>query len=188
MTSSKTEFKAQRGSGGRLFRRFRKDAGGATAIEFAAIALPFTALMFAIIETALLFFAQQTLETAVADSARLIRTGQAQKQSYNLTTFKTDICNRIGGLFNCEANLKLDVRTTETFDSVNLDKPVNDDGELETDDFSYVAGKGGDIVVVRAFYEWPTFVHLLGLNYSNLANGKHLLSATSAFKNEPFPW
>jgi len=169
------------------FRRFRNDAGGATAVEFAIVGLPFTALMFAIIETGLLFFAGQTLETAVADSARLIRTGQAQKQNYNAATFKADICDRVSVMFTC-ANLKLDVRTSATFDSIDLAKPVDDEGKLKDDNFTYVAGKGGDIVVVRAFYEWPTFVHMLGIDYSNLANGKHLLSATSAFKNEPFPW
>ena len=55
-------------------------------------------------------------------------------------------------------------------------------------DFSFLMGKGGDIVVVRAYYEWPTFSKLLGLNYSNLSDGNHLLAATAAFKNEPFPW
>jgi hypothetical protein len=46
----------------------------------------------------------------------------------------------------------------------------------------------GNGTVVGAFYEWPTFVHMLGQDYSNLSNGKHLLAATAAFKNEPFPW
>jgi Flp pilus assembly protein TadG len=165
---------------------FSRNQNGATAVEFALIALPFTALMFAILETALLFLAGQTFETAVADVSRVIRTGQAQKQSYNATSIKNLICDRISAMFNCD-NLALDVRTSATFDSINLDDPV-DDGELKTDGFTYVAGKGGDIVVVRAFYEWPTFVHLLGMDYSNLADGKHLLAATSAFKNEPFPW
>ena len=165
---------------------FGRNQNGATAVEFGLIALPFTALLFAILETALLFLASQTFETAVADAARVIRTGQAQKQSYNAASIKTLICDRISSMFNC-SNLQLDVRTSATFDSINLDDPV-EDGELKTDGFTYAAGKGGDIVVVRAFYEWPTFVHLLGMDYSNLGNGKHLLAATSAFKNEPFPW
>lgn len=176
------------GRGRRLLgRRLRRDESGATAIEFGLVALPFFALMFAILETALLFLASQTLETAVSDAARLIRTGQAQQASYNETSLKTAICNRIYMLFGCIDNLKIDVRTSETFDSINLDDPV-EDGELKTDDFIYNDGHGGDIVVVRAFYEWPTFVKLLGQDYSNLANGKHLLAATAAFKNEPFPW
>ena len=42
--------------------------------------------------------------------------------------------------------------------------------------------------MVRAFYEWPVFVNLLGTNLATMANGKHLLAATAAFRNEPFPW
>ena len=44
--------------------------------------------MFAIMETALVFFASQTMETAVADSARLIMTGQAQQQGFSQQQFK----------------------------------------------------------------------------------------------------
>ncbi|MEO8667404.1 MAG: TadE/TadG family type IV pilus assembly protein [Bauldia sp.] len=165
----------------------RRDESGATVVEFALVVLPFTALMFAIIETALLFLAGQTLETAVGDAGRLIRTGQAQKASYDAAAMKTAICDHAPAMFKCEANLKVDVRTSATFDSINLDQPVVD-GDLKDDNFTYDDGKGGEIVVVRAFYEWPTFVHLLGQDYSTLANGKHLLAATAAFKNEPFPW
>ncbi len=42
------------------------------------------------------------------------------------------------------------------------------------------------VVVVRLFYQWPTFVTGLGFNLSNLSNGTILLSATAAFKNEPY--
>lgn len=46
---------------------------------------PFLALLFAIMETGLIFFTGQALETAVADSARLIMTGQAQTQGFDQT-------------------------------------------------------------------------------------------------------
>jgi hypothetical protein len=51
----------------------------------------------------------------------------------------------------------------------------------------YCPGQDGDIVVVRMFYQWQLFVTGLGFNLANLAGGKRLLSATAAFKNEPFP-
>ena len=53
---------------GNCLRRFRKDKKGAAAIEFAFVAIPFFALMFAIVETAMAFFFNQILETATADS------------------------------------------------------------------------------------------------------------------------
>src|SRR5512132_1772998 len=96
-------------------RRFARGEDGAAAVEFAIVAAPFLALMFAIMETALVFFASQTLETAVADSARLIMTGQAQSQSFSAAQFKTQVCNRIGGLFDCAGGLQIDVKTYTTF-------------------------------------------------------------------------
>ncbi len=42
---------------------------GAAAVEFALVAVPFLALTFAMMETAFVFFAGQTLEAAAADSA-----------------------------------------------------------------------------------------------------------------------
>lgn len=167
--------------------RFRRDQNGVTAIEFGLVAAPFLGLMMAILETALLFFAAQTLETAVSNAGRLIRTGQAQQQGFDADTFKQQVCSQVMELFDCDAGLFLDVRTYQTFDSVNLTKPVDGNGNLQTD-FVYQPGHGSEIVVVRAFYEWPTFSKLLGLNFSNLANGNHLIAATAAFRNEPFPW
>src|SRR5262249_62261572 len=73
-------------------RRFARHQRGAVAVEFGLILLPFLALMFGIMETALVFFADQTLQTAVSDSARLIMTGQAPKQSLTAPTFKDAVC------------------------------------------------------------------------------------------------
>ena len=75
---------------------------------------------------------------------------------------------------------------TTTFDRIDLSVPVTD-GNLNVQE-NYDPGKGGDIVVVRAYYEWPVFVRLLGNDLSTLSNGTHLLVATAAFRNEPFPW
>jgi Flp pilus assembly protein TadG len=167
--------------------RFGRDEHGATAVEFGLVAIPFIALMFAIIETALIFFAGQTLETAVSNSARLVRTGQAQQQGLSAEAFKSKICDQVMALFDCTAKLQVDVSKFSSFGEVDLSKPVDANGDLNSN-FNYAPGKGGDIVVVRAFYEWPTFVKLLGLNLSNMPNGSHLLGATAAFRNEPFPW
>jgi len=167
--------------------RFRRDQRGATAVEFALVALPFFALMFAILETALLFFAGQALETSVANVSRLIRTGQAQQQNYNLAQFKTDVCSEILSLFDCVSGLKVDIRKYSSFAAMDLGVPLDSNGALHVTE-NYQPGHGSDIVVVRAYYEWPTFVRLLGNDLADMPNGKHLLVATAAFRNEPFPW
>src|SRR3954454_1059157 len=91
-------------------RRFARGEDGVAAVEFGMVAAPFLALMFAIMETSLVFFAGQTLETAVADSARLIMTGQAQASGLTQDTFKTEVCKRIAGLFDCAAGMQIDVK------------------------------------------------------------------------------
>ena len=168
-------------------RRFAADQTGATAVEFGIVAIPFIALMFAILETAIVFFAGQLLETAVGDTARLIRTGQAQEDGMSDTEFKTAVCSRMFSLIDCDG-LTIDVRTIPTFDSAPLAVVLDEDGNVVVDDFAYQIGQAGDIVVVRVLYEWPVFVTALGNDLGTLGNGKHLLSATSVFKNEPFPW
>lgn len=169
------------------FARLRRDRSGATTVEFALVALPFFGLLFAILETALMFFAGQTMDTAVTQAARMIRTGQAQAQGFNVSAFKAKICGQLTPLFNCTSGLKLDVRKYATFAAMDLTVPLDGAGNLNTND-TYIPGNGGDIVVVRAYYEWPVFVKLLGNNLKNMASGNHLLISTVAFRNEPFPW
>ena len=167
-------------------RRFARGEDGIAAVEFGIVALPFFALMFAIMETAIIFFASQTLETAVADSARLIMTGQAQQQNFDQAQFKNAVCARIMGLFDCAAGLKIDVKTYNNFSSISTSKPIDANGNL-VNNFGYSPGLAGDIVVVRLMYEWPIYVSMLGLNkLSDIAGNKRLLVATATFRNEPF--
>src|SRR6185312_8641372 len=107
----------------RLARRFVRQQDGAVAVEFSLVAIPFLGLTFAILETALVFFAGQTLETAVTDSARLIMTGQAQDKAWTKDDFKTEVCGRIHGLFDCAGGVYVDVKTFDNFASINNDLP-----------------------------------------------------------------
>jgi Flp pilus assembly protein TadG len=167
-------------------RRFARAQDGATAVEFALVAAPFLALVFAILETALVFFAGQTLESAATDAARLIMTGQAQTAGYSANDFKTAVCNRLaGGLFDCTNGVTVDVETYSSFSAINTAPPIVN-GQLNTTNMNYVPGGPGDIVVVRLYYQWPIFVSMFGDNLSNLNGNQRLLVATSVFRNEPY--
>jgi Flp pilus assembly protein TadG len=176
---------ARRLFGLKAIRRLRRQQDGAAAVEFAMVAAPFLALVFAIMETAMVFFAGQVLETAAADSARLIMTGQAQNQSFSQAKFKDEVCARIYGLFNCTSGIYIDVKTYTSFASVDTSPPIDQNGQM-TNNFTYQPGLPGDIVVVRLFYQWPVYVPLLGFNLADMAGGKRLMAATVAFRNEPY--
>ena len=168
--------------------RFRRNRRGSAAVEFALVAPVFFALLFAIIETAIVFFAGQVLETVTQDSARKIMTGQAQTANYSKAQFKDTVVCPNGALakvlFNCD-NLFIEAKSYPTFPDVAITEPI-DGSKNFIPPTSYCPGEGGDIVVVRMFYQWPLFVTGLGYNISNLAGSKRLLSATAAFRNEPF--
>ena len=171
---------------GKTIRRLARDKEGIATVEFAIVAAPFLALMFAIMETAVVFFASQTLETAVGDSARLIMTGQAQTSSFTQTQFKNAVCAKILGLFDCQGGLQIDVKTYTSFSTVSTAKPIDSNGNLQTSNFGYSPGGFGDIVVVRLMYQWPIYVSLLGFNLADMAGNKRLIMATAAFRNEPY--
>ena len=179
-----------RGGGRKILRRFRKDQDGVAAVEFALVALPFFALLFAILETALAFWTTQALETAVANASRQIYTGEFQKNSKNAgqsastlaANFKTAVCDNITALFDC-STLKIDVRTFNSFPDAAVPSPVKN-GQFDSSDFGYQPPSPNQIVVVRAAMEYPVVMPLTKL--SNLKNGKQLIMASAAFRTEPY--
>ncbi|MGY4375343.1 Flp pilus assembly protein TadG [Bradyrhizobium sp. i1.3.6] len=102
---------------------FAGDSRGATAVEFALVAAPFLALIIALIQTFLVFFAQQMLETVVRQSARLVMTGQVQSAQMNQAVFKQKVCDQIVILFNC-SGLMVDMQVATSWSSANTATPT----------------------------------------------------------------
>jgi Flp pilus assembly protein TadG len=184
MPSSAAPTATQLKACGNLLRRFRRNRRGTAAIEFAIVAPVFFALLFAIIETALMFYASQVLETITQNSARMIFTGQAQTAAYTQSQFQAYVCSQIPALFRC-GNVYIDVQNYPSFSSVAITDPV-DASKNFVNNMQYNPGGPGDVVIVRLFYQWPLVVTGLGYNISNLAGNIRLLSATAAFRNEPY--
>lgn len=166
-------------------RRFVRQDGAGTTVEFGLLAAPFMAALFAILQTAIIFFAGQTLETAAAASARLIFTGQAQTSGWSAAQFKQQVCAQIHGVFNCNSGVYVNVETYSSFSAISTAMPVSN-GSFNSSALGYNPGGPGDIVVLRLYYQYPVYVNLLGFNLSNLNGGLNLLAATAVFKNEPY--
>jgi Flp pilus assembly protein TadG len=163
--------------------RFRRNKKGSAAVEFALIGLPFFLILYATVETGAIFFAAASIEGATTDAARLIRTGQAQNGSLTQQSIEQYICDRLDFLPNCMANLHIDVRTFDSFNNVSFPDPIMD-GNL-AGNFQFQPGSAGDIVLMRAYYEWPVSSPV-GIGLQNLENGSRLLLTSTAFRNEPF--
>jgi Flp pilus assembly protein TadG len=187
----------------RILARLRRDQDkGHVALQFAMIAPAFFMLLMGTIEAGLIFFAQSALQNAVNDVARLIRTGQTACYSLdsdnNCATmtaaqFRTYVCNEVSILLqSCSSDssggtkLQFDVRAYSAgFTGVTNSSPLDAQKDLPTLT-SFDTGSPCDVVLVRAFYQWPVFTPLLNFFLSNMNGSNHLLSTAAAFRNEPY--
>ena len=171
----------------RFGKRYSDDRNGVTAIEFAFVGLPFLMIVFGILEMGLAFFVNRILDNAVQDSARMIRTGQAQGASFSADDFKDDVCGRLPG-FLCDTDkFVVDVTTFESFDDLgDLESMTDDEGELK-DDFTFEMGCASEIVVARAVYRWPLFTAFFEFDDGDTGSSERYLYSTAVFRNEPFP-
>lgn len=164
--------------------RFRRSTRGSAAVEFAMIAPVFFAFLFPMFEIGITFAADAVLQNAVNDAARQIRTGAVQTGGLTATGFRNLVCENLTVPLTCDDSLlKIDVRTGTSFGAA-----LTDDGEFR-DDYQFNPGGAGDVVVVRALYAWKPLTPYLGKFMQAMRDGdqgKAILQATAAFRNEPY--
>lgn len=173
--------------------RFLRDRSGSTAIEFVALALPFSMLVFAILESCISFAGQEVMANATDDLARQFRTGQVRAADMTMEKVKANICGRLEVMVakGCPG-LTVDLRKYDTFDDaakasftitngdvvlMNSGKPVS---------FGVSAGNSTTINMLRVFYKWPVMTDFMSRWMANLNDGKTLHYASTTWRNEPF--
>jgi Flp pilus assembly protein TadG len=175
-------------------RAFARDDRGVTAIEFGILALPFFTIIFAILETTMVFLAGQVLDGAVEDASRLIKTGQAQ--SYEIDDFRELMCGYTFQLFGEDCSgVRIVVDVIDDFTSTTVAtmptttcEPNEEDVtvcELDVED-DFAPSVAREVVQVTAYYRWPLVISLPYFNLSNQPDNARLLAATRVFQNEPF--
>jgi Flp pilus assembly protein TadG len=175
-----------------LFGRGKRANAGSAAIEFAMIAPLFFLMLFATLETGLAYFANMTLQNGVQETARLIRTGQAQKQNMTQSQFRQRICDEIKVLLSCDGEkLYIDIRSFGSFSNPTypppLDNQQNMSNGLDAFDMGDSSANGGQaIVLFRAYYKWQLYTPMFGKYFANMSGNQRLLSASMAFRNEPY--
>jgi Flp pilus assembly protein TadG len=181
----------------RLSRRFQKEEDGATAVEFAFVALPFFALLFGIMELAIVFFVNSALVHSTAEAGRLIRVGNFQACG-GVDEFKALVCGNMKGMADCWKNVRIDVVEGDSFKTIALpaippvqprdDTKSGDDAVPQTPNGNYSANTAGDTMVVRAVLHYRLALPPLLTRLENpVGSGARTMVATTAFRNEPFP-
>jgi Flp pilus assembly protein TadG len=165
----------------------RRRADGSVAVEFAMIAPIFFLLLMAIVETGMVFFAASTLENGMETAARMIRTGQVQAAGTSQSAFRQIVCDNIDTFMSCDASkLHIDVRAFSNFASSSYPAPLDANGNINGNLDNFTPGSSCQVVLVRAFYTWKLFTPGFAQYFANMGNHKRLLSASVAFRNEPY--
>ncbi len=141
-------------------------------------------LLFAIVETAMVFFVSANLENGVHEASRLVRTGQLQFSGGGIAEFRQVVCDNAPLLASCDSDILIDVRKFQDFTNVNFTDPIVN-GNLQNN-FNFTPGGQGEVILVRVFYVWDVNAPFIGTFLSNMNGGKRLLSSAIAFRNEPF--
>ncbi len=160
---------------------------GANAIEFAIVAPLFLLIIFSIFEVGFIFITDITMENALNNSARQVRTGQSQNDgAMTAEIFKTNLCAQTYNIVNCD-NVNVEVNVFESFeDSQNLPDLLDVDGELNNNAVFNMGG-AGSIIIIRTTYIYDIvnpFGNLTQL--SNYGDNQYLQVHIAAFINEPF--
>ena len=168
-------------------RGWRRDQRGATAVEFALVALPFIFILFSITEVCVANAVSASLDNATNLAARQIMTGQFTLSGSAATTaFKTKICDQLNWLgSSCTSNLSVSVQTFAAF--ANATQPnVTVNGSFSDQNLAFSGSAAGSIVMVNTYLKWQllTPYFLTGYNASN--DGTTVFESTVAFRNEPY--
>ncbi len=169
---------------------FGRDRRGVAAIEFALLTFPFFMIVFATLETAMVFMAELTLDSAVERTARQVRTGEAQKGGATKTgltsaEFRSAICKEVSFLLDC-SKLQIDLRF---YGDNNYDVPTSvpmKNGDLDTTGFGYALPPKNQVTQLRVYYKWPLLLDFMRKSFTTMPDGTFLIVSTAAFKTEPF--
>ncbi|MFD2237900.1 TadE/TadG family type IV pilus assembly protein [Aureimonas populi] len=162
-----------------LPRRLAGDRSGATAVEFALLAFPFFLTIFALLEVALLFVAELTLDAGVDRIGREIRTGQTFAAQPTREEFRQALCSSVGFLLDCD-KLKIDLATYTSYGAIEPGPPRRD-GRIDDDALRYEIGGASEIVALRVYYEWPIVTNVM-----RQIQDTQLLTGMTAFRTEAF--
>ncbi len=181
-------------------RRFGRNNDGATAIEFAFVIGPFLAFTFGIITIGLHYLATNSLEKAVYDASRRIRTGQAQQANMNANDFKKLVCDLAKPAIDC-SHLQVHLASFDNWKDVVPPNCINGAtknltaGASGTNPISNQVGGASKKVLVTACYDWVVGKYLPYVIYDShgnrridaeLASGGLLMQATAILQTEPY--
>ena len=179
-----------------LMRRWRREESGTTAIEFGIVAMPFLLLLFGIMSVCLFYFANFSIENAVWQASRAIRTGQMQTSQgayTGLTTdaarkaaFKKAMCAAAPTFLDCNSKAVVIIQSNANFAGISEPSCATNGTIIADSAAAFNPGTGSSVVLVTVCYPWKWGGKLPLFKLGNLQDGALLMQASVAFRSEPY--
>ena len=179
-----------------LLRRWRRDDSGLTAVEFGMVATPFLLLLFGIMSVCLFYFANFTIENAVWQAARAIRTGQLQQSqgayagaltdADRKTAFKKYMCEKAPTFLDCQGKAVVIVQNNANFSGIAEPSCATNGTMVSDAGAAFNTGNSSAVVLVTVCYPWSFGGKLPFFKMGNLNDGSLLMQASVAFRTEPY--
>lgn len=148
-------------------------------MEFAFVAPVLFFALMSLIEIGMLAMMVTSVDAAVVEAARRIRTGRDDAAA-SAQAFEDQICAQIGGDLNgCRERTITSVNRFTKFSDANAVASTPPDG-------TFNRGGPGDIVIVKVNYRWPLLTPYMGQGVQHSSPTEVTIPARSAFKNEPY--
>ncbi len=166
-------------------RHFWKAGNGATAVEFALVAVPLMYLLIGIIEMSLMFAGMSILHGATNEGARMVRTGQVQTTTGDPEDlFRSAVCAHADTLLSCN-RLQYEVVHIPNFANVESYAPqINENGDFVPRPFD--PGGVNDTVLIRTYYRYPLLTPLIGHLLADGPDNTRIMMSTIVLQTEPY--
>lgn len=171
--------------------RLRSNQDGATATEFAIVAMPFFMFVLGVMGVASYFFIFTSLDKGMDQESRLIRTGQAQQSNLTVKQFKDDLCNKAGSWVKCN-KVQVFVQKFADWASIDPQPCIAADGSAvvnaanENDEITKYSGEANDIVLVTTCYQWEFASKVPFIKLGQMRDGSMMMQTATAFRTEPY--
>ena len=175
----------RRDAWGTSFKAFLRDESGATAVEFAIIALPFFTFIIAMIDIGAYMFVERAAKAGVGNFARMIRIGQLP-DSVTAEDFRQCLCRSESfSFFKCD-DVQVLMQEVDSW-GPPPEPPRDANGDVNFTGGGFRPGKPDTIYVITVYTKWPRFTPLGSQAGAAQSDGTHLIRARAAFKTEPYP-
>lgn len=173
---------------------FMRAESGVSTIEFIMVAPIIFLVMGVTLETGFMLFTEYTLQAAVEDAARSVRTGSAQMAGLSNASFKTKVCSTIGALIDCAGGVTVYVRSEKDFATLKGALPplINIGPQTGNTTVSatpcYNPGSPSRPAIIIATYDWSFVTLGMGPAFGDVSNktARRLIGIT-LFQNQNYP-